>query len=203
MKRQPSIDGAAGLDLFGEAAHDPGGAVVLPLPAGVFGEAVYDGPGDCYRYTASYTQSLAQVTRTLMLCMMNPSMAGAHCFDPTVAKVWGIGRRLGFNRLLVGNAHAYRAKDQNRLLEIEDPIGPKNDEHLLAMAGAADFIIMAYGTPRAPKLRDRGPAVARMFIANGYSLHAFKLSKNGVPFHPLYLPNNIEPKAWDGPDEAI
>jgi hypothetical protein len=33
--------------------------------------------------------------------------------------------------MYVGNTFAYRATDQSRLAEVDDPIGPNNDGHLL------------------------------------------------------------------------
>lgn len=183
-----------------EGMHDPGGKSIRPLPSGVIGKTIYGGPNCCYRYVAEYEiTSIFEERRTLMTIGMNPSMARADCFDPTVDKVWRCGRRWGFNRLLMMNGHAYRATDQARLLEIDDPIGPDNDGYLLDYAKSADMILMAYGTPRHKQLQARGPAVARMLLEAGHNLHMLRLSKDGVPWHPLYIPDAVEPQPWDGP----
>lgn len=97
------------------------------------------------------------------------------------------------------NAHAYRATDQTRLLEVDDPIGPENDGYLLERADQADMILMAYGTPKYRRLQARGPALARMLLKAGHKLHALRLSKGGVPWHPLYIPDAVDPFQWDGP----
>ena len=97
----------------------------------------------------------------------------------------------------VGNTFAYRATDQSRLAEIPDPVGPDNDLHLLAMAAESALVVFAYGQPKHRTLRARGPAVARLLRDQvGVCLHVLRLSKNGTPYHPLYLPETLQPVVW-------
>lgn len=188
-------------DLFGqEAGHQAGGSVFRPLQPGVVGDAVFS-LDRRYRYRLSRSwDSPGARGHIALVVMMNPSTAEAHLDDSTVAKVQRIVRRWpGFGAVWIGNAFAYRATDQGKLAEVEDPIGPDNDWHLLEMAHAARVIIMAYGTPKVPALRERGPAVARLMVREGlgHRLRVFRLSpRGGVPMHPLYLPDNIEPHLW-------
>jgi hypothetical protein len=127
--------------------------------------------------------------------MMNPSTADPLVDDRTVYRCRRFAEDWGFGRLLVGNTFAYRCTDQSRLLEVEDPIGPENDHHLLIMAAEATMIVFAYGTPHS-RLRSRGPEVARLFNANGHALRVLRLSKTGIPVHPLYLPADLKPTLW-------
>ena len=91
----------------------------------------------------------------------------------------------------MGNVHAYRATDKRRLLEVEDPIGPKNDEMILAMAKEARTVILGYGQP--PRaLRARGAEIVNL-LRNHPGLCHLKLAKDGTPIHPLYLPSNLRP----------
>ncbi|MBX9594697.1 MAG: DUF1643 domain-containing protein, partial [Roseomonas sp.] len=159
--------------------------------------AVFGGPGDCYRYLLGREWDAAKPT--VLFDMMNPSTARADVDDATIAKVTKFARRWDFGRLLIGNVHAYRCTDQARLAETPDPVGPENDAHLLAMAAEAKLIIMAYGTPKIAALRARGPAVARMLEAAGHRLHALRVSTAGVPWHPLYLPDDTHPAPWTAP----
>lgn len=187
-----------------EIPHDPGGKTIRPLPRGVIGAAIYGGSNNCYRYLAEYHQNpLLDKPRALLVVGMNPSTAREDAFDPTIDKVWRFATARGFNRLMMMNGHAYRATDQSRLITIEDPVGPRNDEMILSAADRADMILMTYGTPKHKKLRDRGPAVARMLIDHGHKLHVLRLSVNGVPWHPLYLPGSVDPFEWSGPVQKL
>ena len=115
--------------------------------------SLFGGERNEYRYTLE--RDWGGVFGTVLFVMMNPSCADLDCDDATVSKCIRYVRRWGFDRLLVGNTFAYPATDQKRLLEVEDPVGPENDQHLLAMATLADQVVFAYGLPHA-KLRSRG-----------------------------------------------
>ena len=79
---------------------------------------------------------------------------------------------------------------------MDDPIGPDNDVHLIAMAKESAVVVFAYGQPH-KTLRDRGVAVARLLLKNGVVPHALRLAKDGTPWHPLLLPENLKPMRWD------
>jgi hypothetical protein len=100
-----------------------------------------------------------------------------------------------FGTLMIGNCFAYRATDQGTLAKAADPIGPDNDAHLLDMARHVDLVVMAHGTPKVKRLQGRGPAVAQMLLSDGIPLNVLRLGATG-PWHPLYLPDSIQPKVW-------
>jgi hypothetical protein len=58
--------------------------------------------------------------------------------------------------------------------------------------------VFAYGTPKFKQLRARGLDVARMIRADGIETHVLRLSKDGVPYHPLYLSEGLVPFVWNG-----
>lgn len=177
--------------------HNPGGKRTIRLPPSVISDASFGGPANCYRYRLIRIWNPGTPARVPLFVMMNPSTATMEFDDPTVAKISRMARAWGCTGLAVGNVFAYRATDQKRLAEVDDPIGPDNDAYLLDMARGAERIIMAYGTPASPALRGRGPAVARMLAAAGLPLHVLQLSpKGGVPMHPLYLPESLQPQPW-------
>jgi hypothetical protein len=100
--------------------------------------------------------------------------------------------------MYVGNTFAYRATDQGRLAQVEDPIGPDNDDHLLAMAGESATAIFAYGQPKHRRLKARGLAVVQLLASHGCPRpYVLRMSKNGTPCHPLYLPETLEPVVWE------
>jgi len=173
--------------------HDVGSKVCIPLPLWVKGEAVFGGARQQYRYRLSRVWQAERPT--VLFVMMNPSTADPLVDDRTVARCRNFAERWGYGRMLVGNTFAYRCTDQKRLLEVQDAVGPENDEHLLAMAAESEKIIFAYGKPHA-SLRSRGLAVARLFAGAGHTLHVLRLSQGGVPCHPLYLPSSLEPVVW-------
>ena len=177
------------------ATHDPGGKVRLALAHDVKSTAKFGGPGDCYRYRLKRTWDASKPHA--MFVMMNPSTADPFVDDPTVAKCGRFARAWGYGGLYVGNTFAYRATDKKHLRLIPDPIGPDNDKHLIAMAKRADLVLFAYGQPGHRTLEPRGLAVAKLLIEKaGITPHVFKLSKQGIPVHPLYLLETLKPVVW-------
>lgn len=143
-----------------------------------------------YRYELS---EIWDKTKPLVLwVMMNPSVACLDHSDPTLIRTGNFARSWGYGGQLVGNVHAYRTTNKKGLLEVDDPIGPKNDKSILRMASLADTIVFAYGQP--PKaLKSRGQEVVKL-LKNHPNLCYLKLAKDGItPYHPLYLPSNLQP----------
>jgi len=178
-----------------EQGHNVGDARPLRLRDDVVSTAVYDGPGDCYRYRLHRVWDAARPS--ILWLMMNPSVATEVGDDRTVAKCQRYARAWGYGGIFVGNTFAYRCTDQKRLLEVPDPIGPGNDAALLDMARDAAMTILAYGAPHHKSLRARGTEVAHMLAASGIPLHAMRISRSGRPEHPLYLPGALQPRIFD------
>ena len=174
--------------------HDPGGKVRLALSRDVKSSAVFGGPDDCYRYRLVRTWD--ETKPHAMFIMMNPSTADPMVDDPTVAKCGRFARTWGYGGIYVGNTFAYRATDKKRLRLIADPVGPDNDKHLIAMAKLAAIVIFAYGQPGQKTLKSRGALLAKIFIDRGIKPHVLKLSNDGTPCHPLYLPETLKPVVW-------
>ncbi|EHH66914.1 DUF1643 domain-containing protein [Gluconobacter morbifer] len=175
--------------------HHVGDSRPLKLSEDVTSTAVYGGPDDCYRYTLLRVWDKSRPL--IMWLMMNPSVATEFGDDRTVAKCQRYARAWGYGGMYVGNSFAYRCTDQKRLLEVPDPVGPDNDAHLLDMAKHASLVVLAYGVPQAKSLRNRGTEVARMLARHGVEVTALRISKNGRPVHPLYLPSALTPQPLD------
>jgi hypothetical protein len=174
--------------------HNAGGKVSIPLPLHVKGQAVFGGKNDEYRYRLHRTWGPG---KRVLFIMMNPSTADPTSDDSTVYKCRKYAVAWGFEGLDVGNTFAYRATNQKVLCQIDDPIGPDNDKHLLAMALKASLVVFAYGAPGSRALRERGPTVAKHFRDNaGIQPHVLKLSVNGTPWHPLYLKDELRASIW-------
>ncbi|MFA9204902.1 MAG: DUF1643 domain-containing protein [Bacteroidia bacterium] len=176
------------------------GAKPLPLPRGVVSTAVYGGPDDCYRYRLEWMVAGQVALRPIMWLLMNPSVASEHGADRTMLKCWKFSNAWGFNRMLVGNAAAYRATDSRRLAEASDPVGSANPEHLLAMAAEAGMVVVGHGQPAAKRSKLHGPRAVKLLRDAGHKLHVLRLSSgpggHEMPWHPLYLPDNLRPMQW-------
>jgi hypothetical protein len=132
--------------------------------------------------------------------MMNCSTGAADINDPTVAKVCQMARGWGFAGALIGNACAYRATNKMRLLDVADPVGPRNHAALLEMAAEAGLIVIAHG--RLPgDLQVHANAMCRLLEDAGHRLHVLRLTDDGVPMHPLargrrHIPVTTKPFPW-------
>lgn len=176
-------------------SHNPGGKICIRLPGHVTGTALFGGRSNQYRYRLSRNWGTQP---RVMFVMMNPSTADPLVDDPTVAKCRRLAVKWGYGSMNVGNTFAYRATDQGRLTEVKDPIGPDNDQHLLAMAADSAKVIFAYGQPKHRRLQDRGLAVVKLLSRHAsIRPYVLRLSKNGTPCHPLYLPETLRPMVWN------
>ncbi|KRC18091.1 DUF1643 domain-containing protein [Acidovorax sp. Root219] len=173
------------------SAHDPGGR---RKPAWPVDSRVCAQFSDCGRYRYALTEVWDEKRPTVMFLLMNPSVAGVEHADPTLIKTGRLARAWGYGGQLVGNMHAYRVTDSKLLAGVDDPVGPGNDAALLEMAGEARMVVLAYGLP--PKtLRPRAQAVIRM-LGEMASLQFLRLTQDGTPAHPLYLPRGLLPQNY-------
>jgi hypothetical protein len=149
---------------------------------------------DCGRYRYSLTRTGLFGAGTCLFLMLNPSTADAEVDDPTIRRCVGFTAAWGFNRLEVANLFAFRATDPRAMVMAQDPIGPKNDQHLLSAATRADRIVCAWGAHGGHM--QRSAIVQRLLASAGHRLHHLGLTKDGQPKHPLYLAASTQPKEW-------
>lgn len=124
----------------------------------------------------------------VMFIMLNPSKADANNDDPTIRRCIDFAMRWGYGGIMVGNLFAYRATKPEELLSCIDPEGYDNSWHLVHMADKCKKIVCAWGNaPIIKKLR------ANLKQLNNDRLFCIKLSENGTPIHPLYLPKGLKP----------
>lgn len=168
--------------------HEPGGKRKPSWPSDSVVKAEFS---DCERYRYCLSEVWNTELPLVMFLMMNPSVAGNDYADPTVVKTGKYARAWGYGGQLVGNVHAYRVTESKRLIEAEDPVGPKNDSALLRMAADAAIVVLAYGLPPKP-LRLRANFVVD-FLQGQFPLKYLQLTKNGTPRHPLYLKSELRP----------
>jgi hypothetical protein len=129
--------------------------------------------------------------------MLNPSTADEVNNDPTVERQ---GRRvrgwgLGYGGLIVTNIFAWRSTDPSVLKTLVDPVGPEYDDAIVEAAHQSQIVICAWGNHG--KILGRGEAVRkRLYMST--TLHYLRMSEEGHPWHPLYLPYGLTPTVWNG-----
>lgn len=151
-------------------------------------------PCRLYRYRLERDLGAIGATRgAVAFVMLNPSTADATENDPTIRRCIGYARAWGFARLIVGNAYAWRSTDPAGLWTAPDPVGPDNTRHLEQIARDAELVVCAWGANCKPA---RADAARLAIVRGGRYPHALKLTKAGVPGHPLYLKADLVPLPW-------
>ncbi len=172
--------------------HNPGGK---SCPAWPEDSTVTVYFSECGKYRYELAEIWDQNKPLVLWILMNPSVACEDYSDPTLRKTGRFSRTWGYGGQLIGNLYAYRATDKNRLLQVDDPVGPDNDTSILGMAGQVKTIVLAYGQPP-KKFNKRGEEIIKL-LKNHPGLCYLKLAKDGeTPCHPLYLPGNLMPKPY-------
>ena len=135
--------------------------------------------------------------KSVLFVMLNPSTADGETDDPTIRRCVSFARAWGYDRMDVVNLFAYRATDPAELLKLnhgDDPVGPDNcqivhgliDEREEFGGSAIDKVVCAWGNHGAHLGQDE---TMLGWLAD-CPRYALKLSKDGHPSHPLYLPKS-------------
>lgn len=122
---------------------------------------------------------------------LNPSTADETKDDPTIRRCIGYAKAWHCDGLIMLNLFAFRATDPNVMRAAADPVGPDNDKWLKRLCGFT--AVAAWGTHGTYRNRENE---VRALLPN---LHCLKLTKDGHPAHPLYLPKTLKPIAWSQP----
>lgn len=133
----------------------------------------------------------------LLWLMLNPSKADATVDDPTIRKVIGFTRRMGYASALVGNLFAWRATDPKDLdaavkqWGLSAVIGPDNAYHVAAMLDEATMVMPAWGSNGA-----KYPSVvnAMRLLMHDHFVHELNVlghCQSGDPKHPLMVSYDV------------
>ena len=134
-----------------------------------------------YRYSLSRTWNPS--LPSIAWVMLNPSTADETHDDPTIRRCVDFSRRWGYGSMEVANLFGLRATSPRELRASIDPVGPRNDNHILAAAGRADSVVVAWGVHGVLLSRDRA-VIDLLYPRRLLSLGA---TLAGQPRHPLYL----------------
>lgn len=154
-------------------------------------------PCERYRYTLMRRWGDGPAIAYVLL---NPSTATAETDDATVARCRRRAIQLGYGAMHVANIFALRSTDPGALYRTEDPIGPENDDAIRSLAACCDRIVCGWGNHGA--LGGRGQAVLELLCDAGVTPHCLRMTGEGQPGHPLYLPYALEPVPMQGYEPA-
>lgn len=136
------------------------------------------------------------------VCMLNPSGASETTSDATITRLLGLLRDHPVagtlrKRVRIVNRWTLRATKPEDLIRVENP-GRMTD--WLCLAGI-DHMIVGWGKPSDHRIRKRldqgGPDHVRAWRDLDLTLHAFALTPDGYPRHPLMLPASSAPRPVD------
>ncbi|WP_116996356.1 DUF1643 domain-containing protein [Desertimonas flava] len=149
-------------------------------------------PGD-YRYLL--TRDWLTGDGTVLYVMLNPSTADTANDDPTIRRCKTFAQVHGFARLEVVNLFAARATKPERLLSLDDPVGPANERYVADAMQRADLVVFAWGawlaTLTAKKRLRLAPTDVEAIAAQlDVTPHCLGLTSSGLPRHPLYVPGD-------------
>ena len=130
--------------------------------------------------------------------MLNPSTADELKLDPSCTRARNYAERWGYGGLIVTNIFGWRATDPKVMRSVKDPVGRGNDEAILRAAREAKIVVCAWGTHG--EHLGRGPEVLNLL--KGIRLHALRVTADGHPSHPLYLPQALTPAEFPLPSPA-
>ena len=157
------------------------------------GEAVFSADL-LYRYYLSRPFDAQALRPNLcQFIMLNPSTADADVDDPTVTRCVSYARLWGHTGVIITNLFALRATDPRELHRADDPVGDSNAEFVLHAATHPDVtrVVCAWGTHGART--NAGDSMRSRLRERGVMPCALRITRDGQPAHPLYLPRDLEP----------
>lgn len=116
---------------------------------------------------------------------LNPSTADATHDDPTIRRCMSFAKQWDARELWMVNLFGYRSTSPNVLKQVQDPVGPDNDQWLNTAVEKADIVVASWGNHST--LMGRGETIK---ARHSGKLHALRVTRLGMPNHPLYIPSN-------------
>jgi hypothetical protein len=132
---------------------------------------------------------------TMALIGLNPSTADELKDDPTIRRCIGFARDRGFGSLHMVNLFAWRSTSPLMMrAQGNAAIGPRNNEYITQVTKRAEKTICAWGVHGT--FLGRHLEMRKHLASVGVVPEVLRLTRDGYPCHPLYLPKNLTPVAW-------
>lgn len=115
---------------------------------------------------------------------LNPSTADEVQNDPTVRRCINFARSWGYSAMYMLNAFGLRSTDPSGLKDVDDPVGPGNNEAISVFADRSDKVVACWGI--------HGEYLGRChqimnLLYPARNVYSLGVTKSGMPRHPLYL----------------
>lgn len=124
----------------------------------------------------------------------NPSTADEDKNDPTVTRCQRRAEAMGFDGFIMLNVFSIRGTDPKILRTAPEANLIHNDNYILWACKHAAMVVCCWG--KIGEWDMRGCRVEDILRRAEVELHYLRLTKQGRPMHPLYLPNNLQPTKW-------
>ena len=129
--------------------------------------------------------------------MLNPSTADETVLDPTLRRCLDYSTRWGYPAMEILNLYAYRSTEPAVLPKLKDPVGADNLRHIEDVVKDGSLIVLvAWGQHARPEAI---APVLKILQRHDRFPHCLKITKDGHPWHPLYLSKWLEPELWTPP----
>lgn len=133
---------------------------------------------------------------------LNPSTADETQDDPTIRRCKAFAAAWGYGGIYMLNLFAFRATQPKVMMQAGDPIGPANYSRIAEYHEVAGLTVACWGTHGGfqdqdvcvSRLDRVGPHAKTRYV--GDDLWCLKMTKDGFPQHPLYVPANVERKRF-------
>jgi hypothetical protein len=141
----------------------------------------------CGKYRYLLQREVSQRPGAALFILLNPSTADAEKDDPTIRKCMGFARKWGYGRLRVVNLFAYRATSPLAMKVADDPVGEENQYWIdKALRHTHGVVVCAWGNHGG--YRGQDVVVMGWLDDHGIEPMALRVSRQGEPYHPLYVP---------------
>lgn len=137
--------------------------------------------------------------KSVLFVMLNPSTADGDEDDRTIRRCVGFAQAWGYDRLDVVNLFAWRSTDPREMLAMTakgDPIGEYNQRAVQLAVQEAGIVVCGWGAHGGHI--DQDETVLGWIEDAGGVPHALRVTKEGYPTHPLYLPGALVPVPYKG-----
>ena len=115
---------------------------------------------------------------------LNPSTAAEYRNDPTILRLAGLAKTLGFGGLFGANMYPYITAYPAQLWPHEAEQQEMNNRVILMIRGITKTAVVGWGN-EGTHAGNRPSEVLKLL---GEPVYCFKVNKSGEPIHPLYLP---------------
>ena len=145
---------------------------------------------ECRKYRYYLSRTWESQKASLVFIGMNPSTADEELDDRTTIKCITYAKSWGYGELIMLNLNAFVSSNPKELFNCKKPEGKDNWYWLVKTLAVHEKVILMWGNcPISVEKFSRLMDLIKQPLC-------FKQNKNGMPTHPLYLPLNLKPKAF-------